>query len=371
MRTVGVEEELILVDAWTGHPRAVAAQVLQVAAEHGEVNYADLEHGAMVHELQQEQLETYTPPEAEMDQLAADLRSWRSLSACRAAEVGARVMASGTSPVPAMPQLVPTTRYAQMAERFGVTTREQLVCGCHVHVGVESLDEAVGVLDRIRIWLAPLLALSTNSPFWAGSDSGYASYRSQVQQRWPTAGPPEVFGSLEAYERHVADLLGTGVPLDAAMVYTDARPSHHYSTVEIRVADVCADVDDTVLLAALCRGLVETAAREYAAGEPAPTTPASILRLANWQAGRYGITDHLLDPVTARPRPAREVVDALVDHVAAALCDSGDEPLVAKGVQRVFSNGTGATRQRALLAETGRLEDVVTYLVRATAGELL
>jgi carboxylate-amine ligase len=169
----------------------------------------------------------------------------------------------------------------------------------------------------------------------------------------------------------VADLLGTGVPLDAAMIYTDARPSHHYSTVEIRIADVCADVDDTVLLAALTRGLVETAAREYAAGEPAPTTSASILRLASWQAGRYGITDQLLDPTTARPRPAREVVDALVDHVAAALCDSGDEPLVAKGVQRVFSNGTGATRQRALLAETGRLEDVVAYLVRATAGELL
>jgi glutamate---cysteine ligase / carboxylate-amine ligase len=370
MRTVGVEEELILVDAWTGRPQAVAAQVLQVAAAHGEVHYEDLEHGAMVHELQQEQLETYTPPEADLDRLAADLRSWRSLSACRAAEVGARVVASGTSPVPATPQLVPTTRYVQMAERFGLTTREQLVCGCHVHVAVESLDEAVGVLDRIRTWLPPLLALSTNSPFWAGADSGYASYRSQVQQRWPTAGPPELFGSLAAYERHVADLLATGVPLDAAMVYTDARPSHHYSTVEIRVADVCTDVDDTVLLAALCRGLVETAAREYAAGEPAPPVRPSVLRLADWQAGRYGVTDQLLDPLTARPRPAREVVDALLHHVSPALSDSGDEALVAKGVQRVFSSGAGATRQRAVLAETGRLEDVVAHLVRATAGEV-
>jgi len=370
MRTVGVEEELVLVDAWTGRPRAVAAQVLQVAAEHGEVHYQDLEHGSMVHELQQEQLETYTPPEPDLDRLAADLRSWRSLSACRAAEAGARVIASGTSPLPVMPQLVPTTRYVQMAERFGLTTREQLVCGCHVHVAVESLDEAVGVLDRIRAWLPPLLALSSNSPFWAGADSGYASYRSQVQQRWPTAGPPPLFGSLAAYEQHVADVLGTGVPLDAAMIYTDARPSHHYSTVEIRVPDVCADVDDTVLVAALARGLVETAAREYAAGEPAPPVSAAILRLADWQAGRYGVLDQLLDPLTARPRPAREVVDDLVDHVAPALCDSGDEAIVAKGVQRVFSRGTGATRQRAVLGETGRLEDVVTHLVRATAGEL-
>ncbi|MGY2873850.1 glutamate---cysteine ligase / carboxylate-amine ligase [Marmoricola sp. URHA0025 HA25] len=370
MRTVGVEEELILVDARTGHPRAVASQVLEVAAEHGEVHYGDLEHGAMVHELQQEQLETYTKPEADLDQLAADLRRWRGLAACRAAEFDAQVVASGTSPVPAMPRLVPTTRYAQMAERFGLTTREQLVCGCHVHVAVESLDEAVGVLDRIRAWLSPLLALTTNSPFWAGADSGYASYRSQVQQRWPTSGPPELLGSLEAYVRHQAELLGSGVPLDAAMIYTDARPSHHYSTIEIRVADVCADVDDAVLLAALCRGLVETAAREYAGGEPAPSWSTSILRLADWQAGRYGISDQLLDPVTARPRPAREVVDALVDHVAAALCDYGDEAAVAKGVQRIFSRGTGDVRQRAVLARTGRLEDVTSYLVRATAGEL-
>jgi len=370
MRTVGVEEELILVDARTGVPRAVAAQVLRLAAEHGEVRYDDLEHGAMVHELQQQQLETYTPPEAELDRLAADLRSWRRLSASRAAEVGARVMASGTSPIPATPQLVPTTRYAQMAERFGVTTREQLVCGCHVHVAVESLDEAVGVLDRIRAWLPPLLALTANSPFWAGTDSGYASYRSQVQQRWPTSGPPELFGSLGAYERHLADVLGSGVPLDAAMIYTDARPSHHYSTVEIRVADVCADVDDTVVLAALCRGLVETAAREYAAGAPAPPVSTSVLRLADWQAARYGVSDHLLDPRTSRPRPAREVVDALVDHAAAALCDSGDEALVGKGVQRIFSHGTGAARQRAVLARTGRLEEVVADLVRTTAGEV-
>jgi glutamate---cysteine ligase / carboxylate-amine ligase len=370
MRTVGVEEELILVDAWTGQPCAVAAQVLKVAAEHGEVHYEDLEHGSIVHELQQEQLEAYTPPETDMERLVADLRSWRSLSSCRAAEVGARVLASGTSPLPVMPQLVPTTRYVQMAERFGLTTREQLVCGCHVHVAVESLDEAIGVLDRIRVWLPLLLALSTNSPFWGGTDSGYASYRSQVQHRWPTAGPTPLFGSLEAYEDHLTQLLGTGVPLDAAMIYTDARPSHHYSTVEIRVADVCADVDDTVLIAALARGLVETAAREYAAGEPAPPVPTAILRLADWQASRYGVVDNLLDPHTGRPRSARDVVDALVEHVAPALCDSGDEALVAKGVQRIFSHGTGATHQRAVFARTGRLADVASYLARATAGEL-
>jgi len=369
MRTVGIEEELLLVDARTGVPTAVAAQVLNVADVHGEVGHDDLEHGAMVHELQQQQLETYTPPESDMTRLAADLRAWRSRAIGRAAEVGARVIASGTSPLPAHPELVPTTRYTEMAERFGLTARENLLCGCHVHVGVESPDEAIGVLDRIRVWLPVLIALSANSPYWAGVDSGYASFRSQVLQRWPTSGPSELFGSAAAYERHVADLVGSGVLLDDAMIYSDARPSHRYPTVEIRVADVCADVDDAILVAALCRGLVETAAREHADGHPAPEVSTAVLRLADWQASRYGVTDQLLDPLTLGPRPAREVIDRLLEHVAPALFDIGDEPLVSKGVERILAQGSGATRQRAVLARTRALSCVVEDLARVTAGE--
>lgn len=372
MRTVGVEEELLLVEAETGRPRAVAAEVLRVAAAHGEVpdptsHAAD--RGALVPELQQEQLETCTPPETEMGRLAADLRHWRDTANQRAGEVGTRVVASGTSPLPVVPQLVRTTRYEQMAERFGLTTSEQLTCGCHVHVSVASVDEAVGVLDRIRVWLPTLLALSANSPFWGGTDTGYASFRSQAQARWPTSGPTELFGSAESYRRHLGDVLASGVPLDEGMIYTDARLSRHYPTVEVRVPDVCLDVRDAVLVAALCRGLVETAAGEAAAGVPAPAVSTAVLRLAAWRAGRSGVTGDLVDPVTSRPAPARAQVDALVDHVADALRASGDEVLVAEGVRRIFTHGTGATRQREALQRTGRLPDVVSVLTRATAGE--
>jgi len=363
-----VEEELLLVDAETGRPRAVAAEVLQVAADHGEVD-SDVDHGAIVHELQQEQLETYTPPESDMARLAADLRSWRDTAIARAAEVGAQVIASGTSPVAAAPHLVHTTRYDRMAERFGLTTSEQLTGGCHVHVSVDSLDEAVGVLDRIRVWLPALLAISTNSPFWNGVDSGYASFRSQAQGRWPTFGPTELFGSAEAYRQHLTDVLDSGVPLDEGMVYTDARLSRHYPTVEVRVPDVCLDLRDAVVIAGLSRALVETAAREYAAGDPPALVSSTMLRLAAWRAGKSGITSDLLDPVTCRPRPAREVVDALVTYVSTALCDNGDDVLVDEGLRRIFARGTGSTRQLAVMAETGRLTDVVADMVRATAGE--
>lgn len=368
MRTVGVEEELLLVDADTGQPRSVAAEVLRVAAEHGELA-GDVHHGALVHELQQEQLETYTPPESDMARLAADLRSWRNTAISRAAEVGARIVASGTSPLPVVPQLVHTTRYERMAERFGLTTSEQLTCGCHVHVAVDSLDEGVGVLDRIRVWLPTLLALSANSPFWNGIDTGYASFRSQAQARWPTVGPTELFGSAEAYRRHLEDVLESGVPLDEAMIYTDARLSRRFPTVEVRLPDVCLDARDAILIAALSRGLVETAAREYAAGDLPPPVSVTVLRLAAWRAGKSGLTGDLVDPGTLRPRPAGEVVDALVAHVATALRESHDEAVVDDGVRRVFTHGTGAARQRAVLAETGRLSEVVAHLVRATAGD--
>ena len=196
-------------------------------------------------------------------------------------------------------------RYEAMAVRFGLTAHEHLTCGCHVHVSVDSEAEAVGVLDRIRIWIPILLAISANSPFWQGSDTGYESYRSQVVRRWPSSGPTDVFGSVANYRDLVSGMISCGVLVDEGMVYFDARLSRSYPTVEIRVADVCLDARDAVLVAALCRGLVETAARAWAAAEPVPAVPTALLRLATWQAGRYGLHGRLLDPVTTATARSR------------------------------------------------------------------
>lgn len=253
-----------------------------------------------------------------------------------------------------------------MAERYGLTASEQLSCGCHVHVSVASDDEAVGALDRIRVWLPVLLALSANSPFWQGADSDYASYRSQVMTRWPTNGPTELFGTGAAYSRHLDLLVGTGVPIDDGMVYFDARLSQTYPTLEVRVADVCLDLRDTVLLAALARALVETGASEWAAGKEPPEATVALLRVAMWQAGRFGLTGDLLDPSTHRPRPADDVVDALVTYVGSALEEAGDISRVEEGLRRLRSQGTGAARQRAILSEEGRLDRTVVRLAQLT-----
>lgn len=163
-------------------------------------------------------------------------------------------------------------------------------------------------------------------------------------------------------------MVESGVLLDEGMVYFDARLSHRYPTVEIRVADVCADLEDTMVLAGLCRALVETAARSAQRGEPPLPVPTSLLRLATWRAGHDGLDGALVDPATSRPVPAGVLVRRLLDEIRPALEDFGDLQRVAGGVERLLSDGSGATRQRRTYERTGQLVDVVAEAVRVTAS---
>ncbi|MFB4316726.1 glutamate--cysteine ligase [Actinomadura sp. 21ATH] len=368
-RTFGVEEELLLVDPAGGRPRAVADAVIRFAREHGGVPLAGAGNAGLLEtELQRQQLETCTLPCSSLDELCGQIRDVRQAASVAAAGAGSAVAALATCPMEVRPALTPSRRYRKMADEYGMTADEQLTCGCHVHVGVESPEEGVAVLDRIRPWLPPLLALTANSPFWQGTDSGYASWRQQVWGRWPSSGPTEPFGSVAAYRAAVGGLLATGALLDEGMVYFDARLSRHYPTVEVRVADVCLNARDAALLAALVRGLVETAAREWRAGVRPDPVRTDLLRLAMWRASRSGLDGDLVHPLAHRAVPAREVLDALLAHVAGALEDHGDLETAELGLGRLLEEGTGARRQRAVYADTGRMSDVVTDAVRRTSA---
>jgi carboxylate-amine ligase len=337
IRTVGVEEEFLLVDPDSGLPRAVAHLVL--------ARERDTEQ--LTGELQREQLETATKPCTSLDELGRELCRVRATAARAADGAGSALAALGTSPLPVEPTLTPTDRYQRMGRRFGLTVAEELTCGCHVHVAVDSDDEGVGALDRIRPWLAPLLALTANSPFWSGDDSGYASFRSQVWTRWPSAGSYAPFGSAAAYHEIVGAMVDSDTVLDRGMVYFDARLSVQHPTVEIRVADVCLDTDDAVLLAALARALVETAVREWQAEVPPDPVRLEMLRLAAWRASRSGVDGTLLDPGSWRPAPAADVLGKLVAHVTPALDDAGDLARVREMLADVLGRGSGARAQRA------------------------
>lgn len=380
MRTVGVEEELLLVDVRTGKPRSVASQVIAAAADedhvpdhaHGDHPQGDPAHeateGRVEGELQRHMVETQSSPAGDLADVGEALRNWRRVVAHAAREAGAGVAALATAPVGSVGLISATPRYQRMAERFGPTAQEVLTCGCHVHVGVESDEEGVAAIDRIRVWLPVILAISANSPFYDGRDTGYASYRSQLWMRWPSAGPTDTFGTPEAYHTLVRSMVDCGVLLDDGMIYFDARLSRAYPTVEIRVADVCVDPEDTLVVAALCRALVDTAAAAATRSDPVPQMPTSLLRLAVWRAGHDGVGGQLVDPLSWRPRPWIDVLRDLVGHVRDSLEEFGDMARVEAGIDRLAQVGTGATAQRRTFDKTGQLLDVVVEAVRRTAG---
>ncbi|MFI5762430.1 glutamate--cysteine ligase [Streptomyces sp. NPDC051563] len=374
MRSVGVEEELLLVDAGSGEPLALAGTLL--AAADRSVAQQPQGHGAgdepqghtFEKELQEEQVEFATKPVTEMGELLKEITRWRGEAARHAASEGALVAALGTSPLPVRPSMSAGKRYEWVGEQFGLTAQEQLTCGCHIHVSVESDEEGVAVLDRIRPWLPVLTAMSANSPFWQGEDSGYASYRSRVWNRLPSAGPTDLFGSADRYHEQVSAMLDTGVLRDKGMMYFDARLSAAYPTVEVRVADVCLEASTPVLLAALVRGLVETAARAWQDGQPPARINTGLLRLAAWRAGRSGLDGPLVDPRTMRETSPATAVEALYAHVREALADHGDEERVREGITRLLERGNGARVQRALLRTEGTLGAMTTRCAEITTG---
>ena len=321
--------------------------------------------GEVAGELAQEQIETATRPCASLDELGIELRRWRRAAASAAEATGARVAALATPPLPVRPSITPESRYQRMAEKFGLTAAQQLTCGCHVHVEIDSDEEGVAVLDRIRGWLPLLLALSANSPFWQGEDSGYASFRTQVWGHWPSAGPTELFGSAATYHATVKAMVSSDTLLDEGMIYFDARLSHQHPTLEVRVADVCLRPDDAVLLAALTRALVETAARAWRMGEPPAPLRVELLRLATWRAARSAVDGDLLD-LMGRPAPAEQMVRGLIEHVTPALQDLGDLDTVEDLMTALLQRGTGAHAQRRVSRTSSQLADVVTYAVSRT-----
>ena len=375
VRQVGVEEELLLVEPGTGLPRAVAGTVLRAArpeatgagGDAGTRGASGDAAGALDFELQQQQLETNTEPCRALDDLGREVRRCRAAAAEAAGRAGVEVAALATSPVPVEPEVVAKGRYQKMAELFGPTAGEQLTCGCHVHVEIASEDEGIAALDRARPWLAILLALSANSPFWQGRDSTYASFRYQAWGRWPSSGPVGLFGSAQAYRDTVQQMVDTRALLDTGMVYFDARLSERYPTLEIRIADVCLHAEDAVLVAALARALVETGVRRWRQGEPAPRARTELLRLAAWRASRSGMADVLLHPATGLPQPSAAVAELLLAHVRDALADAGDTATVTELLSAVLTRGTGAALQRGVYRHRGHLPGVVTSAAAITS----
>ncbi|QEU97077.1 YbdK family carboxylate-amine ligase [Streptomyces kanamyceticus] len=336
--TVGAEEEYLLVDPVTRHVRPAAREVVAQAAS--------VLGPRVGTEITRYQVEVRTDPHTSLTEFAAQLRSTRAAAARAAARQGLRIVSSGT---PVLGQVTPAPltagpRYARSAAMFGALDDEQSACACHIHVGVPNLATALEISNHLRPWIPVLIALTANSPYWAGRDTGYASWRTTIWGRWPVAGPPPYFESPDHFEGLVSGLLTTGAVMDRGGLYWDIRPSHHVPTLEFRAADASTTAGETVLLAGLARAMVATALRAVDAGERAPRPGAEMLRAACWRAARDGLGGDGIDLPTGRLTPFTDQVDRLLVRLTPALRDHGDIELVRTLWTRLRADGSGADR---------------------------
>ena len=354
----GVEEEFHTVDLATRRLTGQAGRLMEQLAA-----------GSFSSELQQSVLEANSRPWVRLADLAEDIAALRQAAVAAAESLGLGIVAAGTVPLadPDTLQITPDRRYEHMRGEYRMLVREQLICGTQVHVDVDDRDLAVAVAHRVAPWLPALLALSASSPFWLGTDTGYASYRTLIWRRWPTAGSLHAFASAADYDRTVADLVQSGVITDPGMIYFDVRPSTHLPTLELRICDSCPRLEDVVLLAGLFRALVirETAA-VIAGSPPVPVRP-ELLQAATWRAAQSGLEGNLVDPVTATPVPAHRLIGQLVAGLQPALESAGDRELVTELTGSALARGSSAARQRAARA-SGGLRNVVDTLVAETSA---
>jgi carboxylate-amine ligase len=365
--TVGVEEEFLLLDAESRRPAPRAEEVLTAAASEGLPPVGT----QLKHEFFTSQAEVASTVCTSLAELGDELLAARRRLAAAARSLGLTLISSGTPVLNESGRSVPLTpddRYQKVADIFACAIDDYEVGGCHVHVGLHDRETAVAVVNHLRPWLPTLLALSVNSPFFEGRDTGYGSWRIMLQSRFPSAGVPPYFTSAAHYDAELGRLLDCGVVADARQSFWLARPSECFPTVELRVADAVARAEEAVLQAALSRALVRTACVELAEGREAVPIGDQAASSAVWAAARYGLIGPGVDPWRSCAISAVALVDQLLAHVAPALEESGDLRCVRGLLDRLVrgggtGTGTGAERQREA-ARTGGPEAAVDLLAR-------
>jgi glutamate---cysteine ligase / carboxylate-amine ligase len=358
--TVGVEEEYQIIDPVTRQLLPSSLQLLPAAQQ---------QLGDRVStEIRLTQLEVSTPICSTLQEVRQSLQRARRILAEIARQEGKQVLSAGTHPFShwSKQPLTPAHRYQELERTYQQLSREQIVCGYHVHVGVHDRALALRIVNRMRPWLPVLLALAASSPFWLGNDTGYASFRTMVWSRWPFSGPPPQFSSLEEYEKLTRAFIATGAIADATFIYWDVRLSERYPTIEVRVADACLTIDEAVMLAGLTRALVWTCYEQELQQIPLPDTRFELCRLAHWQAARYGLCGALLDLEEQRLLPAAILIDKLLYMVRSVLERQGEWVEISALVHAIAYEGNGAARMRAIYQRRQRYEDVVDFLVEET-----
>lgn len=353
--TLGVEIELQILD-----PRTMA---LASRFDDLDAHLSEEERVSFKRELIQSCLEINTrvcesPAEAE-----ADLRAKFDRLASLAEKAGVRIASAGTHPFSHWKdqRISPVRRYHDLVENLQWVARRMGIFGLHVHVGVDDADKAVGVTNELVKFLPHLLALSANSPYWRGHDTGLASCRAKVFEALPQAGLPHFLQNWNDYRWLVERLIATGSITGVREIWWDVRPHPDFGTVEVRMCDAPSRLSEMAAIAALVQALVVKLGRDFDRGTPMPLMHESVIRQNKWRALRYGLEGELIDWERYETEPTRDAIRRVL-----AMLEKTAEELGTLGyfeeIERMVAGEGGAARQRRLLAETGDPADMLRAL---------
>jgi glutamate---cysteine ligase / carboxylate-amine ligase len=354
--SLGIEEELMILD--TEHHDLVNGieEMLEAAP-----------HGSIEPELMESVLEISTDPCADMNEADRQLRGLRQQVTATAASKGMAIGSAGTHPFAMWEdqRISARPRYRDIVSALRFVARQELIFGMHVHVGVDGPDKAIHVANGMRIHLPVLLALSANSPFWRGQNTGMASFRTPIFRAFPRVGIPPTYADWDDYTRRIDFLIRAGVIEDYTYLWHDVRPHPRFGTVEIRVMDSQTHIEHSLGLAALVQAMVKELAEHFDAGHELSSYPHEMLDENKWLAARHGLEGELVDLPSAERVSTRALARRLLDRMREHCQELGSVSEL-DAVEDLLERGNGAARQVVVYEANEDLHEVMGEIIAAT-----
>jgi glutamate---cysteine ligase / carboxylate-amine ligase len=358
--TIGIEEEYQTVDPVTRDLRShIHAEII----EKGKLILQE----RVKAEMHQSVVEVGTSVCATIKDAKEEVKKLRRDMIRLAKENGLRLASAATHPFAdwRAQEIYPDERYKNMVEDMQLVARANLIFGLHVHIGIEDREIAIQLMNHARYFLPHILALSANSPFWLGMDTGLKSYRCKVFDKFPRTNIPDYFPSYGEYENFVKLLIKTGCIDNAKKIWWDIRPHPFFSTLEFRVCDIPMRVDETIALAALMQATLAKLYKLHAANQGFRLYRRALVMENKWRAARYGINGKMIDWGKQKEVPIRDLILEYLDFVDDVV-DELDSREEINYIRQILETGNGADRQLRVFEETGDLKKVVDYIIEET-----
>ncbi len=362
--TLGIEEEYQTIDPET---RDLRSHVSTEMLANGKLRLEE----RVKAELHQSVIEVGTRVCENIQEAQEDLFDLRRNMISLAEENGLVLVAGATHPFAdwRSQEIYPDPRYAQVVEDLQLVARSNLIFGLHVHVGIEDREAAIRIMNSLRYFLPHILALSTNSPFWLGMETGYKSYRAKVFEHFPRTNLPDSFASYSEFENYVNLLIKTNSIDNAKKLWWDVRPHPFFNTVEVRVCDIPMRAMESVAIAALIQATAMKLHSLHSNNVDFRQYSRALLMENKFRAVRYGLDGKLIDFGKEIEVPERELIEEYLHFIDDTVDELGSRKQI-EYVRTMLKQGSGADRQLAVFRETGSLRAVVDYMVQETRADL-